>query len=224
VSSILLIVAGTLFFLDNLNIIRIYDVWRFWPVALIVGGVTRVSDRRSPSAWIWGGFLILCGALWLCSNFHLLHINGGTIWPLTLITVGVMTLTKALERREVPIAGAAVNSRMVRELAIFSGTKKKMETRAFEGGEIVCVFGGVDLNLRKCGIDSPDNRATIDLSVTFGGVEIRVPEGWRVVNNCVAVFGACEDKTVAPRPESGLPTPELILTGQALFGGISIQN
>ncbi len=60
--SICLIVAGTLFFLDNIHVIRIYEVWRFWPIALVIAGVSKLIERRDTPGWIWGSFLIVCGA------------------------------------------------------------------------------------------------------------------------------------------------------------------
>src|SRR5260370_23807319 len=100
--SILLITIGTLFFLDNINVLRIWEVWRFWPVALIAGGVSKLYQREGPSGWIWGSFLILCGALWLGDNLQLLPVNFGTILPPALLTVGVIMLFKGLETPKAP--------------------------------------------------------------------------------------------------------------------------
>lgn len=223
--SFLLIAVGTLFLLDNLGVIQVWQLWRFWPVLLIVSGISKLLDRQGPGDWIWSGFLILCGGLWLSNNLHWIHVGFGTIWPLVLITLGVMTLTKALNTPGFGSSGSrdpGVNS--IREYVVFSGSKRKLETVNFEGGQAVCVFGGVDLNLRKCSISNAERRAVIDVAVTFGGIEIKIPEGWRVVNQCVAVFGACEDKTLAPRPELGVDPPTLVITGQALFGAVNIEN
>jgi hypothetical protein len=223
--SILLIAVGTLFFLDNINVIHIVQIWRFWPVVLIFSGVAKLHQREGPSSWIWGGFLVLCGGLWLGDNLHLLHVSFGTIWPLTLITLGVMMLARGLETsrsRTASSAGWTENS--IRDYVVFSGSKKRLETPNFEGGELVCIFGGVDLNLRKCAISNADRQAVIDVAITFGGIEIKIPEGWRVINRCVAVFGACEDKTLVPRPESNVQAPVLLITGHAFFGAVNIEN
>ncbi len=221
--SICLIVAGTLFFLDNLHVIRIYEVWRFWPIALVIAGVAKLMERRGTAGWIWGSFLILAGGLWLGSNLNLIYVNAGTIWPLGLITLGVMGLTRTLESR-MAFQNRVASSNSIREIAIFSGSKKKLETPGFEGGEVACLFGGVELNLRKCSISNEGKQATIDVSIAFGGVEIRIPEGWRVANGCIAMFGACEDKTLAPRPENAAFAPVLMITGQVLFGSVNIEN
>ncbi len=223
--SILLITVGTLFFLDNINVIRIWELWRFWPLALVVGGVSKLYQQEGLSGWIWGSFLILCGALWLGNNLGWVHVNFGTIWPLSLITLGVLMLSKGLETERTRTApGSKWSEDSLREYVVFSGSKKKLETQNFEGAELVCIFGGVDMNLRKCAIGTPNRQAVIDVAITFGGIEIKIPEGWRVVNRCVAVFGACEDKTLVPRPEAGVQPPTLVITGHALFGAVNIEN
>jgi hypothetical protein len=142
-----------------------------------------------------------------------------------LIALGVLMFVRALERRRWGVSPPPVlSSDAMREFLVFSGSKKKLETQNFLGGEIVCIFGGADLNLRKCAIASAVNQAVIDVSVTFGGVEIRAPEGWRVTNRCLTIFGACEDKTLPPRPESTAPSPELVITGHVVFGAVNIEN
>jgi len=223
VTSVLLITIGVLFLLDNLNILPVGDVWRFWPLILIFSGVSKLTDRDRPSSLIWGSFLVLCGAGWLANNLHWWNFNFHAIWPLTLIMVGVMMLVKALDSAQSRKGWTgAFTAGTIREHVVFSGTKRKLDTPNFEGGEIVCIFGGVELNLRKCGMTG--GQAVIDVAITFGGVEIKIPEGWRVVNQCMAVFGACEDKTLAPRPESGVQAPVLVITGHALFGAVNVEN
>jgi hypothetical protein len=40
----------------------------------------------------------------------------------------------------------------------------------------------------------------------------------------VAIFGGVDDKTIPPKADPNTPTPHLVLTGTALFGGVSIKN
>jgi hypothetical protein len=57
----------------------------------------------------------------------------------------------------------------------------------------------------------------------FGGIDIRVPETWAVTVRGTGVFGGYEDKTIEPRPTDPKP-PHLIITGVALFGGVTVKN
>ena len=55
----------------------------------------------------------------------------------------------------------------------------------------------------------------------MGGIEIRVPDDWRVTLSGVPVLGAFEDKTHAVGSE---PPKNLIIKGYAVMGGVEIKN
>jgi hypothetical protein len=105
---------------------------------------------------------------------------------------------------------------------VFSGTKRRIDSQDFKGGDIVAVFGGVNIDLRNAAIAG--DRAVIDLNVMFGGVDIRVPETWNVVMKGMPLFGGFEDKTIHPKPDPNVKTPELVITGAAIFGGVKTDN
>jgi hypothetical protein len=44
VPGLLVIGAGVLFLLDNLNVIYVEEWWRFWPFVLIVIGLAKLVD------------------------------------------------------------------------------------------------------------------------------------------------------------------------------------
>jgi hypothetical protein len=48
--AIILIVLGVVFLLDTLDIIRVNDIARYWPVILIVAGVLMLYRRLAPSS------------------------------------------------------------------------------------------------------------------------------------------------------------------------------
>jgi hypothetical protein len=64
----------------------------------------------------------------------------------------------------------------------------------------------------------------LDINSIFGGVELIVPENWRIAVRGVGIFGAFEDKTIPPRPDVGVVLPELVVTGSAIFGGATVRN
>ena len=106
--------------------------------------------------------------------------------------------------------------------AVFSGVKRKVDSQDFKGGDVVAVFGGVNIDLRNAAIAG--ERAVIDLNLLFGGVDIRVPENWNVVMKGVAIFGAFEDKTTHPKADPNVKIPELVITGAAMFAGVNAKN
>ena len=62
--------------------------------------------------------------------------------------------------------------------------------------------------------------AIIDTFAFWGGIEIKVPEDWEVVNYGSAFLGAFENKT---RPLPGA-SRRLIVTGTAIMGGVEVKN
>jgi predicted membrane protein len=220
-----IVAVGLGLLLDNLGIIRFNDVWRFWPLALVVWGASRLLESRSMAGYVWGGLLILIGAIFLLDNFHILIFEFDVfelIWPLLIIGFGVSMLLRSMDRKRylegVPPSGANDLGHFV----LFSGLKRRVESQDFKGGDIVAIFGGVNIDLRRASIAS--DRAVIDVNALFGGVDIRVPDNWRVSLKGMGVFGAFEDKTVPPKSDPNVKTPELVVTGAALFGGVKVDN
>jgi len=89
----LLIAMGTIFLLDNLNVIEARYVFRnFWPFVVLAFGLSRlfvgVGGER-----VFGGFVTLFGGLWLADRLFDLDVNLiGLFWPLLLIALGFSML------------------------------------------------------------------------------------------------------------------------------------
>ncbi len=223
----LIVAIGLVILLDNLGIVRVYDIWRYWPVILIGFGVSKVLESRHPGGQVWGGLMVLVGVAFLLDNLHILVFDfdvSQLIWPLAIIGFGVFMLLRAMDRKRalegVPTAASADSS--LGSWAIFSSVKRKVDSQDFKGCEATAVFGEVKIDLRKAGIAG--DRAVIDVNALFGGVDIRVPENWRVEMKGAGIFGAFEDKTVPPNTDPGVKTPQLIITGTAVFGAAKVDN
>ena len=77
----LIVLIGLLILLDNMGIIRFHDVWRYWPVLLIVLGVSKILESDSPAGYVWGGVITLAGALLLLDNLDIVVFDFNLIWP-----------------------------------------------------------------------------------------------------------------------------------------------
>jgi hypothetical protein len=220
----LIVVIGLFILLDNLGIVRVHDVWRYWPVLLIVYGVSRLLDAHAPSGYLWGGMVSLIGALVLLDNLDIVTFNFDLIWPLLLIAFGLSMLLRSMDRKKTwataagPIdAGSSCNA-----YAVFGGSKRRINSSDFRGGDAVAVFGGVEFDLR--GATMTVDQAIIDANVVCGGLEVRVPESWTIINRAVTIFGGVEDKTAQSKLEPNAKSPQLVITGSVVFGGISLRN
>jgi len=236
--GLLLIVAGVLLFLDNLNILPFETARAFWPLVLAVYCAAVFYHSGSVAVKVWAGTGVLAGILLLLGNYNVLHVTLATLWPLLLISTGIVMLIYRMRWLEVSMrfrhraasisANIGANARTrtsvnrLQEFAIFSSVKRRVETASFEGGELSSVFGGIEIDLRRSAIAAAS--AVIEANAVFGGIELRIPENWRLSLQGNAVFGAYEDKTIPPRPEPGLEIPTLIIRGGAAFGGVVIRN
>ncbi len=225
----LIVVIGLLILLDNMGIVRVHDVWRYWPVLLIVYGVSRVLESHAPAGYVWGGVIALAGALLLLDKLDIVVFDFNLIWPLLLIAFGLSMLLRSMDRKRyldtatVAAGGAAAGAATsCSAFAVFGGSKRRIDTPDFRGGDAVAVFGGVEFDLRKAGMTV--DQAVVDVNVVCGGLEVRVPENWTVVNRAATIFGGVEDKTVQSNVDPNAKSPTLVLTGSVVFGGISLRN
>ncbi len=219
----IIVMLGLALLLDNMGIVRFHDLWRYWPVLLIVWGVSRILSSQHVSGYIWGGSVALIGAFILLDSLDIIVFNFDLIWPLIIIAFGLSMLLRAFDRkRYLDGAPPATGESVMSVVSVFSGSKRTLDSQDFRGGEVVAVFGGVRLDLRRAVITA--EKAVIDINAVFGGVELRVPENWNVVMKGAGVFGGFDDKTIHPKPDPNVKIPELIITGAAVFGGTSVTN
>jgi predicted membrane protein len=223
--GVIVALVGVVILLDNMGILAASQVFRFWPLLLIIAGVLNVTTQRGR---IIGILLLGFGAALQLHELGIARFSWGVIWGLVWIAVGVLILWSSLEARSRPPAGtseAGGDSRTrLNEMAIFGGVERRITTQDFQGGTINAIFGGVELDLSEAGMQKEE--ATIEVNAIFGGVEIRVPYEWQVVSRGAPIFGGYVDKTRLRRTEDPAnTTPKiLVLTGAAVFGGVEIKN
>lgn len=215
---------GALALFDNLKLFDFAMLKTFWPLALVMFGIGRLFWPRRPSSGLFGVFLIAAGGLLTVRNLGLFSIDLTGLWPVLIILAGVSILMRSIFPRQRAAdcrsfdASTVEHGEIVNIDARFSGMNLQNDSRNFKGGRIDVRFGGVDLDLRQAAIDGEE--AVIDIDVTFGGLELKVPREWQVVVNVDTTMGSVEDKSVPPMN----PGPRLLLRGEAVFGGVEIRH
>jgi Cell wall-active antibiotics response LiaF, C-terminal len=106
------------------------------------------------------------------------------------------------------------------EAAIFGGVDRHISETNFHSAQCTAIFGGCKIDLRDAQIAG--HQAVLDTYAIFGGVEVRVPEDWEVVNRNLALFGGVSDQR--RRPIKGPYTKTLILNGATIFGGLAVKD
>lgn len=101
-------------------------------------------------------------------------------------------------------------------VAVFSGAERKGVLRVPRGTTAIALFGGASIDLREAVFES--RTITIDAYAVFGGLEVVVPDGVRVVNQVFPIFGGASSQARCADPNA----PTVILRGLAAFGGVAV--
>jgi hypothetical protein len=105
---------------------------------------------------------------------------------------------------------------------VFGGAKRVVGSQDFRGGEVVAIFGGVELDLRQAGMAG--DSAVLEITAIFGGVELKIPQHWSAVVEGAGIFGGYSDETLQPNPAQFPGAKRLIVKGSAVFGGVEVKN
>ena len=100
---------------------------------------------------------------------------------------------------------------------IFSGTQSNHEEIVPATIRIINIFGGAELDYSLARFSAA--QTNIKVVCIFGGAEIHVPEGVKIRTRVIPLFGGCHNRG---EPVNDPGAPLVIVTGLALFGGISI--
>lgn len=104
--------------------------------------------------------------------------------------------------------------------AIFSEEKKTIVSKNLQGGEIVNIFGGTDINLIQADLKGP---IVIDIFQLFAGTKIIVPPHWTVHSKVVSLFGEVDDRRFIQDTHKD-DRKTIYLKGTSIFGGVTIKS
>lgn len=210
--------TGVLFLLDAANVLDAgRAVSRWWPAVIVAAGVLTLAER--PPAVVRGTILTAVGVVGLLFTTGVLGEGGWDyVWPVAVVLAGLAVLANWRGRA---IPGGAHPEDVIRTTAVLGGSEVASADPAFRGAWLTAILGGVVLDLREA-TPAPEG-ASVNATAAFGGVDLIVPRGWRLVIRSVPVFGGVEDKTdhTAP-PAAGAPV--LHVDAVSIFGGVSIKH
>lgn len=218
ISGILAIAIGGLVLLDHAGILHVGNIWKLWPLLLIIFGLNGFLQKEGcRSGRVFGsGVMLIWGCLLLAAQFGYLGWN--QMWPIFLIGLGLLLVWESFRPKPVtlPLSAGALHPE-----SVFSSIEKTITDQNFTGGSASAVFGSIELDFIQANMTG--DSAVLELNVVFGSIEVRVPINWNVTIESGAVFGSCENRTRAPLPASG-PIKNLIIRGGCVFGSVEIKN
>lgn len=230
--GLVLLVIGSAFLLKTLGVDFPPYVFSWQSFLILLGLYIGKKKRFQGASWI---VMIFIGVLLMVNQYFLPQGElRRFIFPIILIGAGLFFIVRPKsssayrqqylnpetnEYDTIDIPNATSND-FVESTSIFGGSKKKVFSKTFKGGEIVSIFGGAEIDLTQA---DTQQTAVIEVTALFGGATILIPANWHVVSNAVSIFGDVKDKrAVFNQPPTIDKT--LIIKGTVLFGGIDIKS
>src|SRR5215467_4739710 len=130
VPAIVLIAVGAIFLLNNLHLVYVRELFRYWPAILVAVGIVKLVDSQDNSGRAGGGVLVALGGIFLAQTLGFLDIRFWDLWPLILIAIGLAMLFEGNLAWHVKIKALSSISG-VKETAVFSGGKRVINDQNF---------------------------------------------------------------------------------------------
>lgn len=214
--------------------------WLFtWPMILILIGVySGFKHNFQNSSWI---ILMAIGGFFLFDKYIFDISLEQYFWPLFIMFIGLLFMVRPRRRWrdrandfrndwKEKWGNDAENSDSQNYFAdngdyfkinsVFSGVKRTILSKNFQGGSMSCVFGGAEIDLTQADING---RVVIRIEAVFGGAKIIVPANWVIQNEIDGVFHGVEDKRNY-NASTANADKVLVLKGSAVFGGVEIRS
>lgn len=216
--GLLIVALGVVFTLDQMGVMDSGDVLRWWAVVPLAYGLMRLTGFYCARRTGIGLVFTVGGAWLLLHGLRILVYDPWDFWPVVLIILGVSLVAGSMARAR-RAGGGEDPSSTLSAFALWSGVTRKVASQDFRGGEVTAIMGGHEIDLRSAKL--AEGSAVIDLFVWWGGVDLRVPEDWKVSCEALALLGGIEDASKAP---AGEVRGHIILKGLVVMGGVEVKN
>lgn len=229
--GIILILVGAGFLLEQFEIITFGDILSiYWPSIIILFGVAGLFDRRSSK---FGSLLlIIIGGLLQIDRLDLIEGSAFKLfWPVILILIGLKIIfgrgsividtdntVKNNTEKKTNFKGNITLEDSIDEFAMMSGIETNNQSQQFKGGRTTAIMGGIEIDLR--GAKLHNNEAIIEATAIMGGIDIFVPDDWRVEVSGTPILGGWSNKT---KYNTDLNSPVLKIKCFIMFGGIEVK-
>lgn len=218
--EIVLIVLGLIFGGNALGIINInifFEGW--WTLFIIVPcfiGLFKDSEKTASLI----GLLVGVALLLACQDIISFDIIWKLALPTILVVLGLSMIFKDALGGKINDEIKKLNQKRNGEnsyCATFAGQNINFNEEKFTGADLTAVFGGVKCDLRNAIIESD---VVINVSATFGGIEIYVPSNVKIKIKSIPIFGGVDNKASTKTDEN---SRTIYINSTAIFGGVEIK-
>ncbi len=223
--GVAIIALGLIFGLNALGLFNFnifFDGW--WTLFIIVPSVISLiteKDKLASLGFIAVGIILLLAA----QDVFSYDIAWKVILAVFLVVAGLTIIIRSTfhnkndQEVEKKVKEAEKDGKtMDSQMAIFSGSDRVYNDETFQGSNLVAVFGGAKLNLKKAKFTKD---TVIKAFTLFGGIDIIVPDDVKVKLKSGFIFGGFSDDR-KNATEKGKYTIYIDAAGG--FGGVSITD
>lgn len=216
--GILLVLAGILVSLDVLNIVDInlfFDGW--WTFIIIIPSFIGLFTEREKTGNIIclliGVVLLLC-----CQGVLSFSLMWKLLLPIIAIIIGLKMLFGAIFNKADDVMTDMVkNGADIKNgCSTFAQTNLNYDGEVFEGAELTATFGELKCDLKNAIIEKD---CAIKVSVTFGSMDIIMPQNVNVKINCNTIFGDASSE-IKDKKEN---TVTVYISGTCMFGDVDVK-
>lgn len=183
-----------------------FDIWDWWPLALVVFGALLILKAWGQQSGSTFGAPLDAGAMAPTMPFS----------PGASADAAAGAATGATGAAPNPVADAS-DAGPVSAFAFWSGITRRVSA-GFKRANLAAVMGGIELDLRPAVMVG--GRATVEVFVLMGGLEITVPPDWSVANEALVIMGGVDDRSNG----STGGTKVLVIRGLVLMGGVELKT
>ncbi len=247
-----LTIFGFLLLITNIGIVAFDfgDIFsNFWPLILVFLGFNELTKHKKSKLFPY--FMIFIGILLQIHVLDIFPFDFWQLfWPLSFIGLGIWIIlnknkkknfaqkeefenyVKTEENPEFNESGYSesdfynsssdtnFSDDTITISSIFAGVDKSYKDYILQKANLDAIFGGIKLDFRNA--DVAEKNLVLSNAI-FGGIEIYVPNDWKVVAEGEQIFGSFEDKTYLNIKSENEPK-KVFIRYSAVFGGIVIRN
>jgi len=215
-----IIIVGAIALLVNLGYDVDIDLWDYWPLILVLIGLSRIFQPPEYRNLWFGLIFTAIGILFLLDNFYLIRFGFRELWPIVIILIGVAILKHGYG---IP-KDRSTDVDYIDHSAILGGGEYRYTSKSLKGGKLFAFMGGCEVDLREA--DMEGDEIVIDTFTMMGGVEIKVPESWQVTMRGLPLMGGLSNKTSQKQTGTGISPKgkRLLVKGTAIMGGVEAKN
>lgn len=209
------ILAGNALGWFDVNIF--FNGW--WTLFIIVPSlIGLINDDNKTGSII--GLVIGVALLLSCRGIFSFDIIWKLLLPAVIVIIGLSMIFKEVFNKESSETIKKLNEKLNSKdgyTATFSGQDLFIDGEEFKGTNLNAIFGGIKLDLRKAIINED---VVINTSSVFGGIDIFVPDGYKVKVKSNSIFGGVSNSKKSDVAEDA---HTIYVNATCVFGGLEVK-